>query len=158
MHHNTGEYGTIDSEAGIVLSLFLIFGDFEPRCYYKIVLIKKVHLPSAPLIKIFSNCMTGRFSGMLVISFWIREKRQHEFSIDFHSVRLRKKWFSPLNWFVYNYHCSQHQVGKFYLKWIVKQRKRRCAVCFQKIPPQFTHFIITSYLSHPEDQKLFPGS
>ncbi len=31
----------INSEAGIVLSLFLIFGDFEPRCSYKIVLIKK---------------------------------------------------------------------------------------------------------------------
>ena len=29
----------IDSEAGIVLSLFLIFGDFEPRCSDKIVLI-----------------------------------------------------------------------------------------------------------------------
>ena len=28
-------------EAGFVLSLFLIFGDFEPRCSYKIVLIKK---------------------------------------------------------------------------------------------------------------------
>ena len=27
--------------AGIVLSLFLIFGDFEPRCSDKIVLIKK---------------------------------------------------------------------------------------------------------------------
>ena len=25
------------SEAGIVLSLFSIFGDFEPRCFYKIV-------------------------------------------------------------------------------------------------------------------------
>ena len=25
----------INSEAGIVLSLFLIFGDFEPRCSYK---------------------------------------------------------------------------------------------------------------------------
>ena len=31
----------INSEAGIVLSLFLIFSDFEPRCFYKIVLIKK---------------------------------------------------------------------------------------------------------------------
>ena len=31
----------IRSEAGIVLSLFLIFNDFEPRCSYKIVLIKK---------------------------------------------------------------------------------------------------------------------
>ena len=31
----------VDSEAGIVLSLFLIFTDFEPRCSYKIVLIKK---------------------------------------------------------------------------------------------------------------------
>ena len=31
----------IPSEAGIVLSLFLIFGDFEPRCPYKIVLITK---------------------------------------------------------------------------------------------------------------------
>ena len=28
------------SEAGLVLSMFLIFGDFEPRCSYKIVLIK----------------------------------------------------------------------------------------------------------------------
>ena len=27
----------INSEAGIVLSLFLIFGDFEPQCFYKIV-------------------------------------------------------------------------------------------------------------------------
>ena len=26
----------INSEAGIVFSLFLIFGDFEPRCSYKI--------------------------------------------------------------------------------------------------------------------------
>ena len=30
----------INSEAGIVLSLFLIFGDFEPQCFYKIVLIE----------------------------------------------------------------------------------------------------------------------
>ena len=29
----------IHSEAGIDLSLFLIFGDVEPRCSYKIVLI-----------------------------------------------------------------------------------------------------------------------
>ena len=28
--------------AGIVLSLFLIFGDFEPRCSSKIVLIKQI--------------------------------------------------------------------------------------------------------------------
>ena len=32
------------SEAGIVLSLFLIFGDFEPRCSYKTVLIKKEYI------------------------------------------------------------------------------------------------------------------
>ena len=31
----------VEIEAGIVLSLFLIFSDFEPRCSYKIVLIKK---------------------------------------------------------------------------------------------------------------------
>ena len=31
----------INSEARIVLSLFLIFGDFESRCSYKIVLITK---------------------------------------------------------------------------------------------------------------------
>ena len=30
----------------MVLSLFLIFSDFEPRCSYKIVLIKKVCIPS----------------------------------------------------------------------------------------------------------------
>ena len=35
------ELQAIDSAAGIVLSLFLIFGDFEPRCSYEIVLIKK---------------------------------------------------------------------------------------------------------------------
>ena len=36
------------SEAGIVLSLFLIFGYFEPRYSYKIVLIKiqRVQKPS----------------------------------------------------------------------------------------------------------------
>ena len=28
-------------EAGIVLSLFLVFGDFEPQCSYKIVLMNK---------------------------------------------------------------------------------------------------------------------
>ena len=32
---------TLNSETGTVLSLFLIFGDFEPQCAYKIVLIKK---------------------------------------------------------------------------------------------------------------------
>ena len=31
----------INSEAGIVLCLFLIFGNFEPRCSYEIALIKK---------------------------------------------------------------------------------------------------------------------
>ena len=31
----------LDSEAAIVLSLFLFFGDLKPRCSYKIVLIKK---------------------------------------------------------------------------------------------------------------------
>ena len=31
----------INFEAGIVLRLFLIFGDFDPRCSHKIVLIKK---------------------------------------------------------------------------------------------------------------------
>ena len=31
----------INSEAGMVLSMFLIFGGFEPWCSYKIVLIKK---------------------------------------------------------------------------------------------------------------------
>ena len=35
------ELQAIDSAAGIVLSLFLIFGDFEPRCSYEIVLMKK---------------------------------------------------------------------------------------------------------------------
>ena len=36
----------IDSEAGIVRSLFLIFGEFEPRCSYKIVKIpfKNFHI------------------------------------------------------------------------------------------------------------------
>ena len=33
---------SIHADAGIVLSLFLIFGNFEPRCSYKIVLIKKI--------------------------------------------------------------------------------------------------------------------
>ena len=32
----------INSEAGMVLSMFLIFGGFEPRCSYKIVLIKNM--------------------------------------------------------------------------------------------------------------------
>ena len=32
----------INSEAWIVLSLLLIFGDFEPRCSYNIALIKKI--------------------------------------------------------------------------------------------------------------------
>ena len=32
----------IRSEAGIVLSLFLIFDDFDSPCSYKIVLMKKV--------------------------------------------------------------------------------------------------------------------
>ena len=31
----------INSEAGIVPSLFLVFDNFEPRFFYKIVLIKK---------------------------------------------------------------------------------------------------------------------
>ena len=31
----------INSEAGIVLSMFLIYGHCESRCSYKIVLIKK---------------------------------------------------------------------------------------------------------------------
>ena len=34
-------YCVIHSEAWIVLSLFLTFGDFEPRCSYKIVLIRR---------------------------------------------------------------------------------------------------------------------
>ena len=34
----------IHSVAGIVLSLFLVFDDFEPRCSYKIVPIKKTVL------------------------------------------------------------------------------------------------------------------
>ena len=40
----------IDFEAGTVYSLFLIFADFEPRCPYEIVLIKKsVYLISSCL-------------------------------------------------------------------------------------------------------------
>ena len=31
----------VEIEAGIVLSLLFIFGEFEPLCSYKIVLIKK---------------------------------------------------------------------------------------------------------------------
>ena len=31
----------INSEVGIVLNLFLIFADFERRCFYEILLIKK---------------------------------------------------------------------------------------------------------------------
>ena len=34
----------IKMSASIVLSLFLIFGQFEPRCSYKIVLIKSVNM------------------------------------------------------------------------------------------------------------------
>ena len=38
-------YFAINSEAGIFPSLFLIFSVFEPRCSYKIVLIKKECVP-----------------------------------------------------------------------------------------------------------------
>ena len=36
-------------EAEFVLNLFLIFGDFEARCSYKIVLIKKVYTNKSSL-------------------------------------------------------------------------------------------------------------
>ena len=41
-------------EAGIVLSLFLIFADFEPRCSYKIVLIKKSFFSFLAFWRVFS--------------------------------------------------------------------------------------------------------
>ena len=51
----------IFSEAGIVPWLFLIFGDFEPRCSYKIVLIKKeCSLKLCHLLKLQVNSV---FSG-----------------------------------------------------------------------------------------------
>ena len=43
-------------EVGIVLSLFLIFDDFEPRCSYKIVLKKK---------SVYSDRRDRRFDGGL---------------------------------------------------------------------------------------------
>ena len=54
---------------GIVLSLFLIFGDFEPRCSYKIVLIKKECRRRHGLLN-FQFCrpwpMTCRYFAILV--------------------------------------------------------------------------------------------
>ena len=49
-------YHYSNSEAGIVLRLFLIFRDFEPRCSYKIVLIKKKECIDSRSICAYPTC------------------------------------------------------------------------------------------------------
>ena len=76
-------FKVMNSEAGILLSFFLIFGDFEPRCSYKIALIKK----SASWRGVLLLCVKARRNVNKLVS--CVSIRLHEMFIRIHDMFIR---------------------------------------------------------------------
>ena len=98
----------INSEAGIVPSLFLIFDDFEPRCSYKIVLIKK------ECTRISCTCFRGWWlrhpdCDWMRAWNWIRYEFQHHTTT---SINIYMKYMNTLLSKKHSHEIYEHSFGQ----------------------------------------------